>query len=110
MKIIRILRLRFSGFGETMYAFTRHKADSLCALFLGSHGEPVVDSVLVPVDPYVPLDTTLDPSDRLVKRSKGVVFPSVGTDGTITDPQGWLFRWKAAGWNGEIEEVTHDLP
>lgn len=105
MKIIRIWRLRFSGSGETMYAFTHRKADSLCALFSGSHGEPVVDSILVPVDPYVPLDTSLDPSVRFVKRSKGVVFPSIDTDGNVSDPQEWIPRWKSAGWSGEVTEL-----
>lgn len=103
MRIIKIHRLRFPFSGETMYAFTQRKADSLCALFSGSHGEPVVDSILVPVDPYVPVDTTLDPS-CLVNRRKGVASPSVDQTGAVSDPQGWLPRWKAAGWNGDIEE------
>lgn len=104
MRIIKIHRLRFPFSGETMYAFTQRKADSLCALFSGSHGEPVVDCILVPVDPYVPLDTSLDPSDSLVKKRKGFELPSVDTDGNVSDPNGYIPRWKAKGWNGDIEE------
>lgn len=104
MRIIKIHRLHFPYSGETVYAFNRPEADSLCALFSESHGEPVVDIVLVHVDPYFPLDASLDPSGRLVKRSKGVVFPSIDTDGNVSDPQEWIPCWKAAGWNGDIEE------
>lgn len=105
MKIIKIFRMRFPYSGDVLYAFSQGKSDSIRALFTANHGDPVVDIILVPVDPYIPVDTALDPSG-LVENLKGVTHPSVGTDGTITDPQAWLLRWKSAGWNGEIEEVT----
>lgn len=99
------LETAFPSSDYTQYAFTQTKADAIRDLFTKNHGKPVVDIVLVPVDHYTPVDTALDPSG-LVENLKGVTHPSVGTDGTITDPQGCLLRWKSAGWNGDIEEVT----
>lgn len=104
MKIIKIWRIHFPYAGVTFYAFSQNRADSTCDLFVKNYGDPVVDVVLVPVDPYVPVDASLDPSG-LVERHDGVVFPYIDSDGVISDPHGYITIWKSRGWNGVVEEV-----
>lgn len=104
MKIIKIWRIHFPYAGVTFYAFSQNRADSTCDLFVKNYGDPVVDVVLVPVDPYVPVDASLDPSG-LVERQDGVVFPYIDSDGVISDPHGYITIWKSRGWNGVAEEV-----
>lgn len=105
MKIIRIWRLHFPFSDETQYAFTQTQADAIRDLFTKNHGNPVVDIVLVPVDPYFPIDTSLDPS-VLVEYQDGVMLPHIDSYGLMSDPHDYIPRWKAAGWDGTIEEVT----